>query len=61
MADQKAGVPNTPDTLYRIGSVTKQFTALAVLKLQERGKLKVTDKNTKHSMNISDQGDDEDQ
>jgi CubicO group peptidase (beta-lactamase class C family) len=48
MADQKAGVPNTPDTLYRIGSVTKQFTALAVLKLQERGKLKVTDRVCRH-------------
>src|SRR5688572_10325724 len=35
LADQSAGVPNTPHTLFRVGSVTKQFTALAVLKLQE--------------------------
>jgi CubicO group peptidase (beta-lactamase class C family) len=35
-------------TLYRIGSLTKQFTALAVLKLQELGKLKVTDRVCRH-------------
>jgi D-alanyl-D-alanine carboxypeptidase len=34
---------NGPDTRYRIGSLTKQFTALAVLKLQEQGKLRTTD------------------
>lgn len=36
-------VPVTPETKFRIGSITKQFTAAAVLKLQEQGKLKVTD------------------
>ena len=38
------GVPATPETKYRIGSVTKQFTAAAILKLQEEGKLGVQDK-----------------
>lgn len=31
------------DTTFRIGSVTKQFTATAILELEERGKLSVTD------------------
>jgi CubicO group peptidase (beta-lactamase class C family) len=33
--------PISPDTNFRIGSVTKQFTAATVLKLEEQGKLKV--------------------
>jgi CubicO group peptidase (beta-lactamase class C family) len=36
-------IPNTPQTKFRIGSVTKQFTSMAVLQLQEQGKLKVQD------------------
>lgn len=42
-ADKDAGIPNTPQTRFRIGSITKQFTAMAILILQERGKLHVTD------------------
>jgi CubicO group peptidase (beta-lactamase class C family) len=37
------GVPARPDTRYVIASMTKQFTALAVLMLQDRGKLATTD------------------
>jgi CubicO group peptidase (beta-lactamase class C family) len=44
MADISKGTPNTPHTRYRIGSITKQFTALAILKLQELQKLTVTDR-----------------
>lgn len=36
-------VPNTPTTKFRLGSVTKQFTAASILLLEERGKLKVED------------------
>jgi CubicO group peptidase (beta-lactamase class C family) len=36
-------IPNTPDTKFRIGSVTKQFTAVLILKLEEQGKLSVND------------------
>jgi CubicO group peptidase (beta-lactamase class C family) len=42
-ADVARHVPNTPRTPFRIGSITKQFTALAILQLQERGKLQVHD------------------
>ncbi|MGH9469167.1 MAG: serine hydrolase [Terriglobia bacterium] len=43
MADIKLGIPNTPETAFRIGSVTKEFTAAAILELQDRGKLSVED------------------
>src|SRR5215831_6006600 len=36
-------VPNTPTTKFRLGSITKQFTAASVLLLEERGKLKTDD------------------
>jgi CubicO group peptidase (beta-lactamase class C family)/uncharacterized protein YneR len=34
-------VPNSPTTKFRLGSITKQFTAASILLLEERGKLKV--------------------
>ncbi|MCB9150228.1 MAG: beta-lactamase family protein [Caldilineaceae bacterium] len=37
------GIPNSIDTKFRIGSITKQFTAMAILILQERGLLSVND------------------
>jgi CubicO group peptidase (beta-lactamase class C family) len=36
-----------PGTKFRIGSITKQFTAAGILKLQEEGKISVTDKLSK--------------
>lgn len=36
-------IPNTPTTKFRLGSITKQFTAASILLLEERGKLKVDD------------------
>ena len=41
--DRSAGDPVTPDTLFRIASMTKSFTALAVLKLRDEGKLSLED------------------
>lgn len=38
-ADMTWGVPNTPDTKFRIGSITKQFTAALVLQLVEKGRI----------------------
>jgi CubicO group peptidase (beta-lactamase class C family) len=46
-ADIGNKVPFTVDTKSRIGSITKQFTASAILKLQEEGKLSVNDKLSK--------------
>ena len=43
MANIELAVPNTPQTVFRLGSVTKQFTATAIMMLQERGKLRVSD------------------
>jgi CubicO group peptidase (beta-lactamase class C family) len=40
-ADLEWNVANTPAAKFRIGSVTKQFTAAAILLLDERGKLKI--------------------
>ena len=42
-ADLEWQVPNSPETKFRLGSVTKQFTAACILLLEERGKLKVDD------------------
>lgn len=36
-------IPNTPQTKFRLGSITKQFTSMLVMRLQEQGKLKVQD------------------
>jgi CubicO group peptidase (beta-lactamase class C family) len=37
LADMEHGVFNTPQTKFRIGSMTKQFTAMAIVILQEQG------------------------
>ena len=42
-ANLEWNIPNTPDTKFRLGSVTKQFTAATILLLEERGKLSVAD------------------
>ena len=42
-ADLEWNVPNSPATKFRLGSVTKQFTAASILLLEERGKLSVND------------------
>jgi CubicO group peptidase (beta-lactamase class C family) len=48
LADRAHHVPVIPQTTFRIGSITKQFTASAILKLQEEGKLSVGDKLSKY-------------
>lgn len=48
MADREWDIPNTTETKYRIGSVTKQFTAACILQLAEQGKLSLDDKLNKY-------------
>lgn len=48
LADRRAGRPNTPDTPFPIGSITKTFTALAIMQLAEAGRLSVEDPVTRH-------------
>jgi CubicO group peptidase (beta-lactamase class C family) len=43
MADRLQGIPNTPQTRFHLGSLTKQFTAMAILILESQGKLSVQD------------------
>ena len=47
MANVELGVPIKPEMVFRLGSITKQFTAVAILMLMERGKLALTDRITK--------------
>jgi CubicO group peptidase (beta-lactamase class C family) len=47
-ANLEHDVPCGPNTKFRLGSITKQFTAMAILILQERGKLSVADKVKKY-------------
>ena len=47
-ADIEKKIPVTPDTKFKIGSVSKQFTAVAILKLQEEGRIKTEDKLSKY-------------
>lgn len=42
-ADKKSGLDNGADVVYRIASVTKQFTAAAILQLCEQGKMNLDD------------------
>jgi CubicO group peptidase (beta-lactamase class C family) len=43
LADRSAGRPVTDSTVFSLGSITKQFTAAAILKLEQEGRLRVTD------------------
>ena len=43
-ADVAGKVEAGPDTLFRVGSISKSFVALSILKLQEEGKLSLDDK-----------------
>ena len=47
MADREWNVANTADAKFRIGSVTKQFTAACILQLIEAGKLSLDDNLSK--------------
>jgi CubicO group peptidase (beta-lactamase class C family) len=48
LADKQKKIPVRADTIFDIGSVTKQFTAAAILVLESDGKLRVTDPIAKY-------------
>ncbi len=48
MANHEFGILNSPETKFRIGSAGKQFASSAILLLEQRGKLKLTDSVSKH-------------
>ena len=47
-ANLEQHVPVSNDSIFRVGSVTKQFTAVALLLLAEEGKLSLQDKLSKY-------------
>jgi CubicO group peptidase (beta-lactamase class C family) len=55
-ADLERHVAMTPDYRFRLGSLTKQFTACAILKLAEEGKLSVHDELTRYLPDYPTQG-----
>ena len=44
LANMEWSIPNTPGTKFRLGSITKQFTATLILQLVEQGKIKLDGK-----------------
>ncbi len=53
-ADKEKEILNTPNTVFDIGSVSKQFTSAAILKLEEQGVLKVEDSLSKFFKDLPD-------
>jgi CubicO group peptidase (beta-lactamase class C family) len=53
MANQEFSVPNTVETVFPIGSNTKQLTAAAIMKLQEQGRLNLNDPVTLYLPNAT--------
>jgi CubicO group peptidase (beta-lactamase class C family) len=56
MSDLELGVPLRPDMVFRLGSLTKQFTAAAILMLAEDGKLALQDPVEKYLPGYPTQG-----
>lgn len=48
MADYQKKLPNTPESVFAIGSITKSFTAACIMQLQEKGMLNVNDPVSKY-------------
>ncbi len=58
MADLERGVPVETDTAFRLASVSKQFTAMAIMMLEEEGRLAYDDPVTRFFPELSRFGDD---
>ncbi len=48
LSNVKTGASNTANTIFQVGSLTKQFTAAIILQLQEKNKLSVHDKLSRY-------------
>jgi D-alanyl-D-alanine carboxypeptidase len=51
-ANLELKTPTRPETIFEIGSITKQFTAACILLLAQEGKLSVDDRISRHFTNI---------
>lgn len=56
LANLEYGVPNTPETVFEAGSVSKQFTAAAIVLLAQQGKLALDDPVRKYVPELPDYG-----
>ncbi len=56
LADVELSVPATAETVYRIGSITKQFTSASIMQLVEAGKVALSDPITKYLPGYAVQG-----
>ncbi|MFN0182074.1 MAG: serine hydrolase [Gemmatimonadales bacterium] len=55
-AQREFGVPWTPDTRYRLASITKSLVATAVLRLEDQGKVRLTDPVRRYLPDLPDMG-----
>ena len=55
-ADVERKIPAAPETIYQLGSISKQFTAAAIMRLVERGKVRLDDPLTKYLPDYPTQG-----
>src|SRR5919206_2811335 len=46
LANMEWQIPNAPDTKFRLGSITKQFTSMVIMQLVGEGKIKLDEKIT---------------
>ena len=56
LAEMEHNIPNTPQTIFESGSVAKQFTAAALVLLQQEGKLNLDDEVRKYIPELPDYG-----
>jgi len=56
LANLEYGIPITPDTVFEVASISKQFTAFSILLLADEGKLSIDDEITKYLPELSDLG-----
>ncbi|MDP5142211.1 serine hydrolase [Rheinheimera baltica] len=56
LANLEYGIPITPDTVFEVASISKQFTAFSILLLADEGRLSIDDEITKYLPELSDLG-----